>query len=48
MYFSEIVLSIPWSATQVEMWFKNYSRLSGAEAWDSRYGQNYWFPVEPG
>jgi Family of unknown function (DUF6209) len=37
---------IPPDAQQVEMWFLNTSGVSSrCEAWDSRYGQNYWFDV---
>lgn len=35
---------VPTNAHQVEVWFKGSTRSS--VNWDSRYGQNYWFPVE--
>jgi hypothetical protein len=40
---------VPMGATQVELWFRNsYQASSRCEAWDSRFGQNYWFNVTPG
>jgi hypothetical protein len=40
---------VPMGATQVELWFRNsYQVSSRCEAWDSRFGQNYWFNVTPG
>jgi hypothetical protein len=36
---------VPRDATQIELWFRNYSLLSSGDHWDSRYGQNYWFAV---
>ena len=40
-------VTVPSDATQVEMWFHNYTTLGhGCEAWDSRYCQNYWYSVE--
>jgi hypothetical protein len=39
-------LPVPGDATQVELWFQNYSQTSiRCDAWDSRFGQNYWFAV---
>lgn len=35
---------VPTNALQVEVLFKGSTRTS--MTWDSRYGQNYWFPVE--
>jgi hypothetical protein len=36
---------VPDDATQVEVWFERRSG-AGADAWDSRYGQNFWFDVD--
>lgn len=37
---------VPSDATQVEMWFHNfYHTSSRCDAWDSRFGENYWFEV---
>ena len=43
-------LLVPPDAAQVEMWFYTTDREIGgsSEAWDSRYGQNYWFDVARG
>ena len=39
-------LRVPEDAERVELWFYSSYQLSSAcEAWDSRYGQNYWFDV---
>jgi hypothetical protein len=39
-------LSVPLDATDVELWFENFSQTSThCEAWDSRFGQNYWFSI---
>ena len=45
---------VPSDTTQIEMWFHNFIEIGGrCDAWDSRYGENYWFdvagpaPVEP-
>jgi len=49
-------LTVPSDTTQIEMWFHNFIFIeNGArcDAWDSRYGENYWFddagapPVDP-
>jgi len=37
-------IEIPPDAMAVEMWFLN-TGIFGEQAWDSRYGQNYWFGV---
>ena len=37
-------LEVPPDAMAVEMWFQN-TGIFGEQAWDSRYGQNYWFVV---
>ncbi|XGV95681.1 MAG: DUF6209 family protein [Leptolyngbya sp. BL-A-14] len=39
-------LDVPQNATQVEIWFNNYD-YSQCSTWDSRYGQNYIYPVFP-
>src|SRR5215470_1625051 len=40
------VFSVPADTTQVELWFHNfYQTSSRCDAWDSRFGQNYWFDV---
>lgn len=40
-------LSVPLDATQLELWFENFSQTSTrCDAWDSRFGQNYWFGVD--
>ena len=37
---------VPSDATQIELWFHNfYQTSSRCDAWDSRFGQNYWFEV---
>src|SRR5262249_44882493 len=36
--------SIPDQSTMVELWFERRG-AAGTEGWDSRYGQNYRFPV---
>jgi hypothetical protein len=36
---------VPEDARQVELWFERRSG-AGPEAWDSRYGQNFWFDVD--
>jgi len=40
-------VSVPLDSSHVEIWFHAfYQTTSYYEAWDSRYGQNYWFPVK--
>ncbi len=39
-------VEVPSDATKIELWFKN-TDSNGCVAWDSRYGQNYWFDVTP-
>ena len=37
---------VPPDTTQLELWFHNFAVTSGrCDAWDSRFGQNYWFEV---
>lgn len=36
--------AVPDDATRAEIWFHNFSEISGrCDAWDSRFGDNYWF-----
>src|SRR5207249_5717950 len=38
--------AVPSDATLVEIWFHNfYQTSSRCDAWDSRFGENYWFEV---
>jgi hypothetical protein len=39
-----LTVEAPIDATRIELWFKNTDN-TGCVAWDSRYGQNYWFDV---
>lgn len=40
---------VPMDATQVELWFRTFDDVGGfREAWDSQFGQNYWFSVTRG
>jgi Family of unknown function (DUF6209) len=40
-------IDVPSAATQMELWFHNYSFESGpCDAWDSRFGRNYWYAVQ--
>lgn len=40
-------VSVPLDSSHVEIWFHAlYQTTSYYETWDSRYGQNYWFPVK--
>lgn len=43
---ASLTVEVPTDATKVELWFKNTDN-TGCVAWDSRYGQNYWFDVTP-
>ena len=37
---------VPPDTTQLELWFHNYYDVSaGCSAWDSRFGNNYWFEI---
>lgn len=37
---------VPLDSSHVEIWFHAFYQTTGYyEAWDSRYGQNYWFAV---
>jgi hypothetical protein len=39
-------LSVPSDSTQAEIWFHNfYQTSSHCDAWDSRFGENYWFEI---
>jgi Family of unknown function (DUF6209) len=45
-----VTLAVPVDATAVELWFHTFTEpgLWGVcDAWDSQFGQNYWFPVSP-
>ena len=42
-----VALAIPAEAVEVVIWF-GATEHGGAEAWDSRFGQNYRFAVRPG
>ena len=39
-----LVVPVPADATQAELWFHN-TDVFGCSAWDSRFGQNYWYDV---
>ena len=46
--------AVPSDARQLEIWFHNFADAGGrCDAWDSRFGENYWFdvggpkPIEP-
>jgi Family of unknown function (DUF6209) len=43
---ASLTVQVPIDATKVELWFKNTDN-TGCVAWDSRYGQNYWFDIVP-
>jgi len=37
---------VPSDTAQIEMWFHNFVEIGGrCDAWDSRFGENYWFDV---
>jgi Family of unknown function (DUF6209) len=39
-------IKVPSDTTQIEMWFHNFVETGGrCDAWDSRFGENYWFDV---
>jgi len=39
-------LAVPIDARQLELWFHNFTDAGGrCDAWDSRFGENYWFDV---
>jgi hypothetical protein len=47
-------IAVPSDTRQIEMWFHNFTEIGGrCDAWDSRFGDNYWFdvagpnPIEP-
>jgi len=47
-------LAVPIDARRLELWFHNFTEFGGqCDAWDSRFGENYWFnirgpePVDP-
>ena len=39
-----VQVGVPTDAQAVELWFQ-VSDVFGCSAWDSRFGQNYWYPV---
>jgi uncharacterized protein DUF6209 len=41
---ASLTVEVPIDATRIELWFQNTDN-TGCVAWDSRYGQNYWFDV---
>jgi hypothetical protein len=41
-----LTVEVPIGTTRIELWFQNTDH-TGCVAWDSRYGQNYWFDVIP-
>lgn len=46
----ELAVEVPSSARQVSLWFRGSSyggSVFGGNAWDSRHGANYNYPVEP-
>jgi len=44
----QLEVTIPMGATEVELWFRNYSGAgSSCETWDSNYGANYRFEIMP-
>ena len=44
---ASLTVKVPTDATKIELWFKN-TDTTGCVAWDSRYGQNYWFDITTG
>ena len=41
-----VQITVPGDARQLELWFHtSYQLSSSCEAWDSRFGKNYWFTV---
>jgi hypothetical protein len=46
MVATSLEVAVPIDATKIELWFRNTDN-TGCVAWDSRYGQNYWFDVTP-
>src|SRR5215471_3898863 len=39
-------VAVPSDTTKIEMWFHNFAEIGGqCDAWDSRFGENYWFDV---
>ena len=42
----DLEITVPSDSRQIEMWFHNFAELGGrCDAWDSRFGDNYWFDV---
>lgn len=44
MVATSLIVDVPVDALKIELWFMNTDH-TGCVAWDSRYGQNYWFDV---
>jgi hypothetical protein len=44
MVAAPLIVEVPIDAAKIELWFQNTDH-TGCVAWDSRYGQNYWFDV---
>ena len=43
----QLEVAVPSDTTQIEVWFHNFAEVGGhCDAWDSRFGQNYWFDAE--
>lgn len=42
----DLEITVPSDSRRIEMWFHNFAELGGrCDAWDSRFGDNYWFDV---
>jgi hypothetical protein len=42
----DLDIAVPSDSRQIEMWFHSYAEAGGrCDAWDSRFGDNYWFDV---
>ncbi len=42
-----VEIRVPPDAERVELWFHNFYQVSSrCDAWDSRFGQNYWYEVK--
>jgi len=42
----DLEVAVPSDSRQIEMWFHNFAELGGrCDAWDTRFGDNYWFDV---
>ena len=46
LFPKRLEITVPSDTTQIEMWFHNFAEIGGrCDAWDSRFGENYWFEV---